>query len=175
MATSPNRNSFTSVAKRRCVPWVEEENARSPACRREIPRRRADVLEAGYRAIPEVASPKNGRKNFRIRVEKTRRDLVVPPRKSRSQFDVNMVVGKFSGLAQSEAPVFTTPSSIRACNRHRASRGQTWPDGIKHHSSVEFVRGVEPLQEPRATGVGKDGIERGDPKRFFSWPRALRR
>src|SRR6266481_2219821 len=142
----------------------------------EIQRRRADAArQCAPKRFLEIASAKR-QETFRIRVEKTRRDLVLAAPEFPVPVRRELVVGKFSGLAQGEGPGIH--DSIRQSGRATGGASRSNLAGRNKESILrsELSRAVEPLQEPRATRVGKDGIDAGQAKNAFqAGRRAIRR
>ena len=142
---------------------VEETRAHRRV-EREIQRRRADA--AGQRAAErflEVASPKR-QETFRIREEKTHRYLVLAAAEFPVPVRGELVVCKFSGLTQGEGPGIhdSVGQPWRARNGAPCSNlaGRDQEPALRS----ELSRSVEPLQQPCATAVGKNGIDAGETK-----------
>src|SRR5258705_4463182 len=89
ICTNPNRNSFTSVGENKCVSVALKKRARTGVSKGKL-RDVELMLLASVLPSDSCKSPApNGRKLSESEKKKRAEILSVPPRNSRSQFEVN--------------------------------------------------------------------------------------
>src|ERR1700731_4950806 len=131
MCTKPNRNSFTSVAEKRCVSVALKKRALTGVSNGKFNDVELMLLASVLPSDSWRSPPPNGRKLSESEKKKRTDTLSWPPRNSLSQFEVNWSSVNFPGLLKAKDPVFTTPL-VNPGVHATVHPAAIWPDGIRN-------------------------------------------